>query len=481
MTTERRHDLGGGAHLRQRARSKKRFWSVYAYIDGQEFERSTKTADLAEAEVIARRLIAEARQRVETGRSARQASMLDVLARYRAEVLDPEAPGLAAEEQRKRTDLRRRVDDYWTPYFASLGRRTIDTVSDEDVAGYVDWRQRQRDALITRLKEEHAQAVEQAKRRWEGSSRLRRLHPDMAAYLPAFSLGQIEETVSPTTYNVEFSLLSRLFDQAIAWKLLDRRQKPAIVWQKPKGFRPKVLIEDWDFDKAMDTALARYERAKTTFERSWQQRTGEAPPPNAWVSDRTVWGRYRLANAMMLSACSGLRPSSLVRLLRKDVELRYNKLSPKDAAEFWANIGKARQEPAPRSADHEPPFYVYIKAMTRKGTQATSDGETSREIVPESDCHHMLEDYLRHFTNPEARLFDISTHALNEAYKEVLAEAGLDPKLSFGGLRHAYITRQGLKGKSVVDVAKNTLTSVQMINKHYDRATPRMKAKELSR
>jgi integrase len=480
---ERRHDLGGGAHLRQRAGSKKGYWSVYAYIDGQEFERSTKTADVAEAEVIARRLLGEARKRVETGRAAKQATMLDVLARYRADHLDPTAPGLDDDERRRRTDMRRRLDDYWVPYFASLGRRTADGVSDEDVAGYVEWRQLQRKALIARMRAEHAQAVEEARRSWEGSTRLRRRHPDVAAYLPVFSLGQLEETVSPSTYNAEFSLLSHIFDQAIAWKFLDRRQKPLIVWRKPKGFRPKALIEDLDFDAVMDCALARYEEARASFEQGWQRRTGEAPPADAWTADRTAWGRYRLAVAVMLTACSGLRPSSLVRLRRKDVQVRRNGLTKKDAAEFWKAVeGDAKSQAAVMADDDkEPPYYIYIAATTRKGAQNTSDGERAREIVPEAECYPMVIEYLRHFQAPEAPLFDVAAKAFRDGYKNLLAVVGLNPKLTFHGLRHAYITRQGLKGKSVIDVAKNTLTSAQMIAKHYDRATPRMKAKELSR
>lgn len=70
---------------------------------------------------------------------------------------------------------------------------------------------------------------------------------------------------------------------------------------------------------------------------------------------------------------------------------------------------------------------------------------------------------------PETPLIDIKPLSLNKAFKKVLRACGLEhtgdglPR-SLYDLRHYYITKALLAGK----VAVNTMTSLQMIERHYN-------------
>jgi hypothetical protein len=87
---------------------------------------------------------------------------------------------------------------------------------------------------------------------------------------------------------------------------------------------------------------------------------------------------------------------------------------------------------------------------------------------------------LAHIPNePTARLVGITPYALNDAFKKVLRECDLEfspdgKAYSLYDLRHHYITKMLLRGTSIALVAKNSMTSVQMIEKHYNHLETQM-------
>ena len=87
--------------------------------------------------------------------------------------------------------------------------------------------------------------------------------------------------------------------------------------------------------------------------------------------------------------------------------------------------------------------------------------------------------------DPAANLVDISPHAVNDAFKKVLVACGLERAPDGGSyslydLRHHYITKALLRGVPIALVATNTMTSVQMIERHYNHLKTEMAFDQLA-
>lgn len=177
-----------------------------------------------------------------------------------------------------------------------------------------------------------------------------------------------------------------------------------------------------------------------------------------WHSDRDVY--HDLFHYVLLIYATGLRPSSVMRLRVGDV------------------LRRPRRAGDDTDPDASPGFVV--RATTFKGK-----GSRTREIVPRPS---ITWDWLGYVDGrePVEPLFPHTAPHYGRLFREVLSTLNLSkdhhgrPR-SLYSLRHTYITHMLRLGADSLMVAKNTMTSVQMIERHYERIAPNHMYEQMAR
>ncbi len=452
-----RIELGDGAYLYRRTDSKKGLWQVYAYVDGDELKRSTGTADSREAIAKARDMIAEARERRAKGKALVSPPFSAVAKRYIEDEIDP------LPDCDKKDKAYERILRYLIPYFeAEIGRKFTSLITDDDVAGYAKWRQRERSKLVAAAKAEHEKKVAEARARWEGSKRIRSYHPVLEDYLPTFSLGHLRETVSSSALNFELGLLRSIFEHAAMKGLILRTDIPIIKGVKVRQ-ESRQGMNDEELHTLRKAARERFRESREAAVERYMQRRGlkrtahDDPRRDlivsgeGWVGDAEAWSRFVVIRAIDILAGTGMRPLTLANMKVSQVE--EHSPAKADVDERGNRISR----------------YIFRSAVTRKG-----GAERKWSVVPDKMCWGSIR-MLLHYSSgkPNSPLIGMSSPALGKAIKKLMIECGLSDRKdgverSMYDLRHYYITKKLLDGVPIAVVAKNTMTSIAMIQKHYE-------------
>jgi integrase len=402
-------------------------------------------------------MVAAASARAEIGLKVQAYTFADAAASFAREKL----PGM--EPEKKQGEYRRIIDNNLVPYF---GQMELARMQAEDIEDYYEWRQAGRAALIAEREQAHARRSDAMR----GSRSSRRREAAEAEFSP----GIVGKRLSPSTINTENSVLRAVLAHAVRRRMIGRDHVPAIVNRSVKNQESREAFTDKEIDKLLEFARREFGRELMLAAGREAKREGREPPKvrtalgrevaadslfvpsDPWAlpkSDplriayeamdrhRDLSSKYRLWHAVIILAATGLRPDSLLRMRRRHVRRL-------DDAE----------DGSPRAT---------LLASTRKGGRTIAV-----EVVPEAWAMPAI---LRLAEgDQDAPLLDYATsHALNKRFVGLLDRAGLlvgaeDRERSLYSLRHYYITRKLRDGVSVAAVATNTLTSVAMIEKHYN-------------
>lgn len=468
-----RHHIRDGLFLHIRKGAKKKVWSIYAYVDGAEINRSTKTEDLDEAITMAEAVWDEAHERKRKHLSIHSPTFADLAEKY-IKVSTRRLP-----EATKKKDLIRNVRSHLIPYVEyqhGAGARVdqLETTTFED---YTDWRHDRREELLERNRLAVNKKEKKLREKWKASKRIQSWTPNVEDYLKKHlpgGPGGVGEYVSASQINSELVLLNAIFKLGIKDKCLSKYDLPELYRESPDdNARPGFNKEE--IDKIRATAKARFERAKTKAGEAYLKKMGKdidahngyalgKAQQDVWMNDRLAWSRYRVMVAIDLLTATGLRPKSLCEMRRGHVVETPPGIDPR--TQVRRNFLEGRVET-------EKPAYA-LTAQTRKGKKGKLK---KRYIVPEEWSWETLDELLslipKNITEP---LIGIQSRTLRDRIKDVIIEAGVevnveDETRSAYDIRHYYITRQLMKGMSVAVVAENTLTSVQMIDDYYNKLT----------
>lgn len=464
-----RFDLDEGAYLYLRNGAKKGRWQLYAYVDGDEIKQTTGTADLETAKTIARKVLATARERRARGQTARRHLFTDVAELFLKEKVGTEASWerLTDEAVRRRKFYRQRVRDYLLPYFGQhIGRKALEDINSAQIQAYAQWRQHQRDAMVECRRKLNAERIAEARERWNNSSRIQKKHPNIDDYLPKDSLGSIQDTVSAAAINKELTILRSIFAfaQVKGWS----RKNDLVEIENVKignSILRNGFTED-EFKLLRATAKQRFAQAQKEAIQICRQRNAmtfeEQLTDQSWKQDSTAWARFIIMCAIDILAGTGMRPSTLVRLTRGMVQLK-SRSDDEQSEPEWLETA-------------ETPYI--LTGLTHKGSQRLREMKRKWSIVPQAFCWPAISQLLNACPDdPTAPLITFQPLSLNKAFKKILRACNLEhtgdglPR-SLYDLRHYYITKALLAGQPTAKVAVNTMTSLQMIERHYNHVQP---------
>ena len=493
---EARVDIHGGdvqAYIHRRSDGKQGVWHFRANFPSGRVRQSTGTSDTAKAMQIAKELLVAAKERERAGKTAKPTSFESVAAAFMAaEIGEPDTwAKLPPAERKKRYDARKRTVEYLVPYFVSkIGRAGIDTITDAHIRGYRPWREMKRRELVEALQADYERRKAAAGERWDSSPRIQKLHPDRDSYLPKKRLGNIRDNLSPATINHDTAILNAIFKFAAAKDLV--KTLPAVPYTKVKEHTPRTGFTDPEFALIRKTAASRFHAAKRAAKDAYAHRHGgygrlfpkvfvgiarNKLPEESWTADVTAWGRFVLMHVIDLLEGTGMRPSTLAEIQRWHVSI-HGSAPPPPPTE---NDGLEWLDPEPPSPtaeaavkkDDAPPRYILV-GKSRKGSTKDRPVEKEWQIVPDRTAAAALDALLGHL-NPAATtpLVTVTPHALNHGFKKILRQCGLDQAPdgtahSLYDLRHRYITRKILAGIPLTMIARNTMTSPAMIERHYN-------------
>lgn len=500
-----RIEVGEGAYLWRRPDSSR--WHFYGYFNGVEIRRSTGTADVGKAKAKAREIVGAAEERQKHGRSVLSHRFSDLARRYLAEhVGEKDAwlrQGLSAADRAKRRNLKQRIEDYLIPFFdESDGGKPLDELPLDIWERYLPWREKRRREAVVKKREDIERRRADAEEKWKASTWLQRRYPDMDAYLPKRSLGHIREEVSAGAVNWETAILRMVLDYAVVEKLITKDDRPAAEYTALDEQPPKTLLTDGQWEKIRAKARERFRASRDKAVEVYLSRRGIGSElagmalarfratGEGWVGDREAWGRFELMCAIEILEATGMRPSTLTGIRQWQVSIS----QPKPPAP--GNPDVPPSGPPPQNAldklisAHTGPGHGLKDALlimpwevaprytltgrTAKGTTRKKKKVRQWSIVPDPSCWPALRMLLARLGgDPQANLVSMRPGSINDGFKKILAAVGMSTgpdgePISVYHLRHRYITRKLLAGTPIHIVAKNTMTSVQMIEVYYN-------------
>ena len=196
-------------------------------------------------------------------------------------------------------------------------------------------------------------------------------------------------------------------------------------------------------------------------------------PSDFWLLEPLAWGRFVLLCVIDIMAYCGARPKTLATLCRRHVQV-----VPTEPV-ITVEDGLADLDPA---LSKEVPGYMFA-GQTAKGSNSHKRLVRKWSIVVDPAGWQAVGDLLARLpVTPDTPLIGLSMHTINDAFKRLLKDCGLDGPAAAEGLprslydlRHTYITQRLLDNWDPYDVAKNTMTSIQMIERYYDHLEPETK------
>ncbi|MDH2091245.1 tyrosine-type recombinase/integrase [Rhizobium pusense] len=397
-------------------------WSMRYTMDGRQIRKSLGTSDEREAHRLANEIWHEQNYRLKQGLSILQHSFTDVAEEF--------IKLIEAEAERKE----RSADHvtYWVPKIRRFlvgyfGVKPIDKITPPDIERYLEWRK-------TYWTSGPGSEIEKIRCEREDGR--------------VFSRPAPRKIASVSTIKGEMVIIRSLFQQAVRWGYSQPIVIPAPqVRKRADNRRPGFTAEE--YEKLLTAAIARISelqpKSKLINARDGRSWTMKIPPKNIMAD------RIRLWCYIEIMAHSGMRPTEAKNLT-------------------WANIiGFTETRDGPIK---DKDVRLHVRGKGKHGTSVPLLG-----VIPALDMlWQLFESELEREPNDDDAVFSDSSGlpigSFKKSFNELLKATGLEydyrgVRRTPYSLRHFYISEMLIKGTSIYDVALNTRTSLEMIEKHY--------------
>lgn len=399
-----------------------RNWSMRYSLGGRQIKKSLKTANYDTALQLAHEIYHEQKYRHKQGLSLVQHPFCDVAEEFIEKVC-------AEAEHGERSHYH---PTFWPPIIrrfpvAYFGDKAIDLITTADVERYLEWRK-------TYWTTGPGSKIEKIRCTREDGRVFSRPAPRKVAAL--------------TTMKGEMVIIRELFEQAARWGYCKPLDLPKVRSKKtPDNHRPGFKPEE--YEKLVAKSIERINEHHTKL------KVIKAKDGRVWTQQAATEGiradRVRLHAYIELMANSGLRPTEAKNLTWGDISLfretRHLPLHQQDAR--LAVHGKSKHGSAV-------PLYGALTALSMPWDLFVHDiGREPRDDDPV-------------FVDEKGNRILSFKKGLNA----LLIAAGLEKdnrgiRRTSYSFRHFYISQMLANNVSVHHVARNTRTSLAMIDKHY--------------
>lgn len=370
----------GQAYLYRRSGNVSGIWHFRANFPPDRIRKSTGISDPVKAKAAGLRLLAEARARAADGKKVDFIDFPKAAALWEKWMGEPSnRKGWHGWESdkgvaKRRHDFRRMLHTHILPFIADVAKGlAVDQITEWHLAQYHDWREKRRIALITEQGAALAARRAELRAKWEASSRLQKIHPDLEAWLPNRRIGNTQPKVSASALHQENSIVHHVLRFAAAELQAAKERTLPRMPRVKLSHRPREGFRDDEMELIRATAAKRFRDARYAAIRDYLERSVAngtiqiperevlmvemaAPNPDGegdviieydanegnnpgfrsylltkipesvresvWKTNPTAWARFRLLCVIDLLAGSGMRPSTLVALRRRHVLLK---------------------------------------------------------------------------------------------------------------------------------------------------------------
>ncbi|MDH6269684.1 integrase [Rhizobium sp. SG_E_25_P2] len=397
-------------------------WSMRYSLGGKQYKKTLGTADEQEALQRAYEIWHEQSFRAKQGLSLDSHAFSSVAEEFIEKII--------AEAERDERSKYHPI--YWPPIIRRFpvgyfGERGIETITTADIERYIEWRK-------TYWTTGPGIEIQKIRVEREDGRVFVRPAPRKVAAL--------------STMKGEMVIIREIFDRAAKWGYCKPIVVPAVkTRKKPDTRRPGFSPEE--YEKLLQKSLERISEPQQSVKlvkakdgRIWSQST---------LTDRVRSDRIRLHAYVELMANTGLRPTEAKNLIWRDI-LRYRETRKLPQYQQDARLqvhGKGKHGNAV-------PLHGAIQALHM--LWIVFEGEVGREPQDEDPV----------FADAKGKAILSFSRGLNS----LLKSAGLErdnrgAKRTAYSLRHYYISMMLAQNVSVHHIARNTRTSIAMIDKHY--------------
>lgn len=251
---------------------------------------------------------------------------------------------------------------------------------------------------------------------------------------------------SASTLNSENVPLRAIFDFAVECRIISESELPRIRNFSLEEQEPRVGFSENDYRKLRKAAYRRFRESKNLAFERYRKRVGLREnvillKKNVWQSDREAWQRFQLYIYVLIMANTGMRPETARKIMWKDVIP--NPLDPGKGVVIWAGTKKGRKA----RKNYVVPFSEGQRALRMLHSERP---DKSKKDVPLFDFSSFK------------RSFATTCESANVLYDED------GRKRTIYSLRHYYITKMLYLKVPITYIANNTMTSIGMIDRHYN-------------
>ncbi len=397
-------------------------WSMRYTMDSRQIRKSLGTSDEAEARRRANEIWHEQNYRLKLG--------LSLVEHAFSAVAEEFIKTIEAEVERKERSTDHAY--FWPPkirrfLIGYFGDKPIDKITPPDIERYLEWR----------------------KGYWTSGpggeiEKIRVEREDGRV----FSRPAPRKIASLSTIKGEMVIVRSLFQQAVRWGYCQQIVIPnPVVRKRTENRRPGFTPEE--YEKLFNMALARISelqpKTKDIKAKGGREWTIKLTPKNIKTD------RIRLYCYIEIMAHSGMRPTEAKNLTWANIigfrECRQRPIGEQDVR--LQVRGKGKHGTSIPLLDVIPALSMLWDVFEKELGREPEDGDP---VFADADGKQIL--------------------SFKRSFNELLKAAGLEydyrgVRRTPYSLRHYYISAMLIKGASIYDVALNTRTSLQMIEKHY--------------
>ncbi|HEX8049686.1 tyrosine-type recombinase/integrase [Rhizobium sp.] len=397
-------------------------WSMRYTMDGRQIRKSLGTTDEAEANRRANEIWHEQNYRLKHGLSIVEHAFSDVAEEFIKKI----------EREVERKERSEDHQTYWLPkirrfLIGYFGGRPIDKITSPDIERYLEWRK-------TYWTSGPGSKIENIRCEREDGRIFSRPAPRKIASL--------------STMKGEMVIIRSIFQQAVRWGYCQLIVVPSPnIRKRVDNRRPSLTPEE--YEKLFNTALERIShlqpKTKDIKAKDGREWTMQVTPKNIKAD------RIRLYCYIEIMAHSGMRPTEAKNLVWANI-VGFKKTRRKPIAEQDVRLqvqGKGKHGTAVPLLDVIPALHMLWQMFeTEVGREPNGDDPV--------------------FADTEGK----AIASFKRSFNELLKAADLEydyrgVRRTSYSLRHYYISSMIIKGVSVHDIARNTRTSIEMIDKHY--------------
>jgi len=397
-------------------------WSVRFSAGGKQIRKSLETDNYDEAHHRAYQIWSEANYRVKHGFTA--------VVRPFSEVAEEFIKLIIAESERgDRSEYHPRdwppvIRRYLIGFFEN---KPIDTIREPDIERYVEWRRNYwvsgpgKDIKFIRY-ERNGKVLRRSAR---------------------------HEVPSISRQRGELVIVRALFQQAVKWGYAGKIDIPDIkVRKRTDNHRPSFTPEE--FGKLVNTSLSRIHPDLSGAGKAIQARDGRV-----WKQFKqnmhTVSDRVKLHALIMIGASTGMRPTEMKNLnWRSMIGFRETRLKPTPEQDFRVQVhGKGKSGSLIPLLAALPWVEMLWDLFVKECGREPDDDDP---VFADSHGNRIM--------------------SFKKGFSELLKACNLQTdyrgaRRTTYSLRHYYISQMLAGGADVYEIARNTRTSIAMIDKHY--------------